>query len=153
MSRSNTEAFSGEAGTGSPSENATRHRMRAAAVLLAAGTLLAGCSDIYFDRRETIVPTTGDAIAANRVTHMVDPWPPSSANRNIAFNGEVMQRAHERYREGRVIPPVNATTSSVAYARAQATVANSNSQVQSATSNNGPTPSGWAPPQSAAKQP
>lgn len=154
MSRSNTEAFSGEVGAGSPSENAARHRIGATAVLLAAGTLLAGCSDIYFDRRETIVPTAGDAIAANRVTHMVDPWPPSSANRNIAFNGEVMQRAHERYREGRVIPPVNATTSSVAYARAAATAASTNSQVQSATSSNGPAPSGWAPPpQTAAKQP
>ena len=73
------------------------------------------------------MPIAGDAMAVNRVTQMVDPWPPSSANRNIAFNGEVMARAHERYREGRVIPPVNATTSSVAYARAAATTANSNS--------------------------
>ena len=33
-------------------------------------------------------PSSGDAVAANRVTQMVDPWPPASANRNIAFNGE-----------------------------------------------------------------
>ena len=92
------------------------------------------------------MPSAGDAMAVNRVTHMVDPWPPSSANRNIAFNGEVMARAHERYREGRVIPPVNATTSSVAYARAAATMANSNSQVQSATASQGPNPSPWAAP-------
>jgi hypothetical protein len=119
---------------------------KAIAALLGAGTLLAGCSDIYFDRRETIVPSAGDAMAVNRVTHMVDPWPPSSVNRNIAFNGEVMQRAHERYREGRVLPPVNATTSSVAYARAAATAANANQQVQSATAPQGPTPSPWAAP-------
>lgn len=88
------------------------------AALVASSMLLAGCSDIYFDRRETVVPSAGDAIAANRVTHMVDPWPPASADRNIAFNGEKMQSAIERYRYGRVIPPVNATTSSVAYQQA-----------------------------------
>ena len=41
-------------------------------VLLA--TLLAGCSDIYYDRRETISVVSGEAKAANRVTHMIDPW-------------------------------------------------------------------------------
>lgn len=112
------------------------------AVLLAISSALAGCSDIYFDRRETIAPSAGDALQANQVTHMVDPWPPSSANRNIAFNGEVMQRAAERYREGHVIAPVNATTSSVAYARAQATAAAASNQVRSAPAQ--PAPSAWA---------
>jgi hypothetical protein len=111
-------------------------------MVLATG--LAGCSDIYFDRREHIVPYAGDAMAVNRVTQMVDPWPPSSANRNIAFNGEVMQRAVERYREGRVIPPVNATTSSAAYAKAQATAANAAQTARSSTSTSSSTPSGWA---------
>ena len=110
---------------------------------LALATGLAGCSDIYVDRREHIVPYAGDAMAVNRVTHMVDPWPPSSANRNIAFNGEVMQHAVERYREGRVIPPVNATTSSAAYAKAQATAANAAQTARSSTSTSS-TPSGWA---------
>ena len=82
-------------------------------VALAAG--LAGCSDIYFERREHIVPYAGDAMAANRVTQMVDPWPASSANRNIAFNGEKMQSAVERYRQNKVTNPVSATTSSAAY--------------------------------------
>ena len=40
---------------------------------------------------------------------MIDPWPRASANRNIAFNGEKAATASERYRTGRVIPPVNAT--------------------------------------------
>ena len=106
---------------------------RVIAPALLCGTLLAGCSDIYFDRRETIVPSAGDAVAANRVTMMVDPWPASSANKNIAFNGEKMQTAHERYRTGRIIAPVNATTSSVAYSQAaQAAQSASNSQSASA---------------------
>jgi hypothetical protein len=92
-------------------------RIIAPALLL--GTLLAGCSDIYFDRRETIVPVAGDSIAVNRAAQMVDPWPPASANKNIAFNGEKMQTAVERYRQGRVIPPVNTTTSSAAYQQQQ----------------------------------
>ena len=37
----------------------------------------------------------GDAMAANRVTHTIDPWSPASANRNIAFNGEKTQTAHQ----------------------------------------------------------
>jgi hypothetical protein len=89
----------------------------AAALIL--GTTLAGCSDLYYDRREGIALSAGDAAATNKVTQMVDPWPRASSNRNIAFNGEKMQTAVERYRTNKVIPPVNATTSSVAYQQAQ----------------------------------
>jgi hypothetical protein len=84
------------------------------AATLVAGATLGGCSDIYYDRRETIALGADDAIASNRVTHMVDPWPPSSANRNIAFNGERMGCAVERYRRNTVIQPRQVTTSSAA---------------------------------------
>ncbi len=124
------------------SRSRTDMRWLVGAFLLA--TALPGCSDLYFDRRETIVPHAGNAMATNRVTHMVDPWPPASANRNIAFNGEVMQGAVERYREGRVIPPVNATTSSAAYARAQATAATASRASRAATATSSSQPSGWA---------
>jgi hypothetical protein len=77
--------------------------------------MLAGCSDIYFDRRESISLSAGDAVKADQVTQMVDPWPAHSANRDIAFNGEKMQSAVERYRTNKVIPPRNATTASSAY--------------------------------------
>lgn len=82
-----------------------------AILALAASCALSGCSDIYFDRRETVVPYAGDAKAINQVTMMVDPWPPHSANRNIAFNGERMQGAVERYRTRNVIRPMNPLTS------------------------------------------
>jgi hypothetical protein len=88
------------------------------AVLL-AGSLLAGCSDIYFDRRETVALGADDHIGVNRVAQMIDPWPPESAKRQIAFNGQKMQTAVERYRTGRVVAPVNITTSSTAYQDAQ----------------------------------
>jgi hypothetical protein len=77
----------------------------AAAVLL--GALLAGCSDVYFDRRETIALGAGDAVAANQVEQMVDPWPPNSSNKNLTFNGERMQRAVECYRIDKVTQPVD----------------------------------------------
>jgi hypothetical protein len=125
----------------------SRSKIKARAALLAGGLMLAGCSDLYLDRRETIMPSAGDNIAINRAAQMVDPWPPASADKNIAFNGEVMQSAVERYRQGRVIPPTNATTSSVAYQRAQAAAANTTSTVQSATAAPAqPAPSNWAAP-------
>jgi hypothetical protein len=83
-------------------------------------SVLGGCSPYgeYLDRRDTIALSAGNAVATDAVTHMVDPWPPESANRNIAFNGPKMQTAMERYRTGRVIPPRGVGTSS-AYQDAQ----------------------------------
>jgi hypothetical protein len=106
-----------------------------ATVALSFVLTLTGCSDIYFDRRETVALHAGDAMATNRVTQMIDPWSRASANREIAFNGEKMQMAVERYRTGRVIPPVNATTSSFYQAQAQQAVqSTANSQSSSAPS-------------------
>ena len=128
----------------------------ALAGVLAGATAMSGFSDIYFDRRESIAPWSGNAVEQNKVVQMVDPWPPYSANRNIAFNGEVMQRAQQRYRDGYVIPPVNATTSSAAYAAARANAANAANTVQRATTPPPaqPAPSTWAgPPQQAQSLP
>jgi hypothetical protein len=80
-------------------------RAIAAAVLL--GALVAGCSDVYYDRRETIALGADDAVAANQVTQMVDPWPRYSNNNNLTFNGERMQRAVECYRKNRVTDPAD----------------------------------------------
>jgi hypothetical protein len=74
------------------------------------GMMLGGCSE-YFDRRDTVSLASGEAMAANRVTQMVDPWPAVSGNRNIASSGERAAAASARYRTGRVIQPRNATTS------------------------------------------
>ena len=86
----------------------SRSRTSAAAILLAAA--LAGCSDIYYDRRETVALHAGDAMATNRVTHIIDPWSPASANRNIAFNGQRMQSAVERHRTHTIIRPMSPMT-------------------------------------------
>ena len=81
---------------------------------LALATVLAvlcGCSE-YLDRRDTIAKSGGNAVATNIVTHMVDPWPRASANRNIAFNGVRIESAFERYRNNKVTTPRGIGTSS-----------------------------------------
>jgi len=111
-----------------------RSKIKAAVPAALIAAALGGCSsDIYLDRRDAISLASGDAQATNRVAHMIDPWPRASANTNIAYSGEKMQTAAERYRTGRIIPPVNATTSSVAYTQAQQQAQTaSNSQSSSA---------------------
>jgi hypothetical protein len=81
--------------------------VRAVAAATALGALLAGCSDVYYDRRETLALGADDAVASNMVEQMVDPWPRYSNNNNIAFNGQRMQRAVECYRKDQVTPPVD----------------------------------------------
>jgi hypothetical protein len=104
--------------------------------------MLGGCSEYYFDRRDTITLYSGDAVATNRVTQMIDPWPVASGRRNIAYSGEKAATATERYRTGRIIQPVNATTSGtyVAQQAAQPTAINQpSSPPNTANNSNSPT--------------
>ena len=91
-------------------------RNNACVVLALAAPLLGACTDMYLDRRDTVSFGAGDAVAVNKVTHMVDPWPPYAGNRNIPHDGERMQAAAERYRTNKVTPLSTAATSSVQYA-------------------------------------
>jgi hypothetical protein len=82
---------------------------------LAFAALLGGCADIYYDRRDSVAFHAGDAIASNKVVHVIDPWPPAAANRNIYSDGQRMQRAVERYRTNKTTPLATTSTSSVSY--------------------------------------
>lgn len=90
--------------------------VRAARTIAAAvgfGAILTGCSDIYYDRRDSILLGADDARASNLAVHTVDPWPPSSIDRRAPANGERVAAAIKRYRTGRVFIPIgNATSSS-----------------------------------------
>jgi hypothetical protein len=92
------------------SKSKTEVALRAFVVLVPV--VLGGCSDIYYDRRETVALGADDHLASNRVAQMVDPWPRNVANKNIAFSGDRLQPAIERYRKHEVIRPVSPTTSS-----------------------------------------
>ncbi|MFA6267316.1 MAG: hypothetical protein WC670_16555 [Pseudolabrys sp.] len=81
--------------------------LRPATSLLAVAPVivaLTGCSE-YLDRTDTMTWQSGNAVQTDKVTQMVDPWPAVSANRDIAFDGAVMETAMTRYRTGRVITP------------------------------------------------
>ncbi|HMK82072.1 MAG TPA: pilus assembly protein [Xanthobacteraceae bacterium] len=85
---------------------------------LGATTLLGACttnSDMYLDRRDTITFEAGDAVAANKVAQIIDPWPAAASNRDLSYDGTRMQGAAERYRTNKVTPLVSTQTSSVQY--------------------------------------
>jgi len=119
-----------------------RSATRAVVATALLGATLGGCSEYYFDRSDTITLYSGDAVASNRMTQMVDPWPAASGRRNIAFSGEKAATASERYRTGRIIQPVNATTSGtyVAQQSAQPTAISQPSSSPNAGSNNSNSP-------------
>ena len=94
----------------------SRNNARGAAIAALALTLLTGaCTDMYLDRRDTVSFGAGDAVAANKVAHMVDPWPLRAGDRNILHDGERMTAAAERYRTNKVTPLAGTGTSSVKY--------------------------------------
>jgi hypothetical protein len=80
---------------------------RALAIAVLLASLLAGCSDLYFDRRDTIALSAGDAIAANAAEQTINPWPRNSGNNHLTFNGQRMQHAVECYRYNKVAPPAD----------------------------------------------
>jgi hypothetical protein len=86
-------------------------KISVAAVLLS--TMLGGCADIYWDRRDSVAFWAGDAPASNVAIHTIDPWPPAAAKRRLTANGELMQRAAERYRTNKTTPLRPLGTSSV----------------------------------------
>lgn len=95
-----------------PRNNAKRGATLAA---LAAATLLGACTDMYHDPRDTVSFGAGNAVAVNKMTHMVDPWPVRAGDRNLSHDGERMAAAAERYRTNKVTPLATAPTSSVGY--------------------------------------
>jgi len=54
----------------------------------------------YVERLDTINISTGDAVAANEALMVPDPWPRYAYDTNIAFDGERIGRAVQRYRDG-----------------------------------------------------
>jgi hypothetical protein len=92
--------------------------MRALAAIVGLSAVLAACSDLYYDRRETVLFGADDAVASNIAVQTIDPWPPGSANRRAPANGERVAAAIKRYRTGRVFTPIGNNTST-SYAQQQ----------------------------------
>jgi hypothetical protein len=85
--------------------------VRAALALAALATFLAGCSDLYLDRRETVALAADDAVASDRIVQTIDPWPAAANNKSDVYNGDKMRGAAARYRTGKIIEPQPIDTS------------------------------------------
>ncbi len=66
----------------------------------ALGLALSGCSNQYFERKDTVTFGAGDAVATNIAIQTPDPWPRGSKNTTIAANGAKLARIYRRYVEG-----------------------------------------------------
>ena len=107
---------------------------RAIAAVVVIAAAVAGCSEMYYDRRDTVALSAGDALATNKVTQTIDPWSRASANNRIAFNGQRMQSAQDRYNRGKVITPVLPTLVSKDYQQIQQQAAATQSSTAQSTS-------------------
>jgi hypothetical protein len=111
----------------------SRSGIKAAALAIVLATVVAGCSDTYYDRREAVSLGAGDGLATNQVTHMYDPWPRHSSNTRIAGNGQLVQSAQDRYNRGKPYTPVLPTTVSKDYLAVQQQAASSQAATSQST--------------------
>lgn len=78
-----------------------RRRIATAAAVLASATLVVGCAeDDALGYRETLTFGSGNAMAANRAIHTIDPWPHAAANQTIPGNGPRTEKVIEVYENG-----------------------------------------------------
>ena len=84
--------------------------LRSAGAIVLVAVTLAGCTDLYLARRDTIAIGAGDAVASNRALQTIDPWPAAAADRSYVYNGDKMRGAAERYRTGKIIEPKGLST-------------------------------------------
>jgi hypothetical protein len=76
-------------------------------------TAATACDATNYRDSVTMVPGYGNAVGQNAAVMIVDPQPASAANTEIDFDGRKAWIAIERYRQGKVIPPLELRTSSV----------------------------------------
>jgi hypothetical protein len=60
--------------------------------------LLAACNNL--GRKDALGYGAGDAVAWNKATHTIDPWPASAADTNIPVSARRVAHAIERYEAG-----------------------------------------------------
>jgi hypothetical protein len=62
--------------------------------------MLAACEhDRYVDRRDQVTFGSGDAVAANKAMHIIDPWPRAARTIEHGMSGERAEAAMERLRK------------------------------------------------------
>jgi hypothetical protein len=84
---------------------------RAGMAMVLIAVLSAGCE--AYKQAATPFPGYGNAVRQNSAVMIIDPQPATAANTQIDFDGRKAGIAIERYREGKVIPPLELRTSDV----------------------------------------
>ncbi len=86
------------------------------ALLLAAAASVLGCSSAqdheYRAHSDRVTSGAGNAMAANRAIHTIDPWPANSQNTQIDMEGNRAQVAVRRYENNTSIKPKGASPGS-----------------------------------------
>lgn len=85
--------------------------LQAGVPLVLIAVLSGGCE--AYKQSTTPFPGYGNAVRQNSAVMIIDPQPASAANTQIDFDGRKAGIAIERYREGKVIPPLELRTSEV----------------------------------------
>lgn len=80
-------------------------------VLLALG--VAACEANIYRDSGTPAPGYGNSVRQNTSVMIIDPQPASAANTQLDLDGRKAELGIERYRQGKVIPPVELRTSDV----------------------------------------
>jgi hypothetical protein len=85
--------------------------LRAGMPMVLIAVLSGGCG--AYKQATTPFPGYGNSVRQNSAVMIIDPQPASAANTQIDFDGRKAGIAIERYREGKVIPPLELRTSEV----------------------------------------
>lgn len=64
------------------------------------GLALSGCSNQYFERKDTVTFNAGEAVAWNSAQQIPNPTPPRSNDTHIVTDGEIAARAVRRNIDG-----------------------------------------------------
>ncbi|WP_294539690.1 hypothetical protein [uncultured Rhodoblastus sp.] len=76
-------------------------RLLSRSFLGAAVLGLSACSNQYFERKDSVTFSAGDAVAWNKAQMIADPTPRRAYDRNIVTPGETAARAGGNYASGR----------------------------------------------------
>jgi len=88
-------------------------KMQAGIGLAFSALLLAACAPSVYQDSTTPTVGYGNSVRQNAAVMIIDPQPVSAANVDLDLDGRRAGLAIERYRAGKVIPPLQLRTSDV----------------------------------------
>jgi hypothetical protein len=87
--------------------------LKAGMPIVLIAVLASGCDPSVYRQSATPFPGYGNSVRQNSAVMIIDPQPASAANTQLDLDGRKAGLAIERYRQGKVIPPLELRTSDV----------------------------------------